>query len=167
MYHHQSYITKSFSVKDPVAVALLFLTLLLGAGIQPGYGASPDLVTAIVDVAKKNIPAVVHIEVTERKEVPNPLLPFERDPFFRHFFGNRKMPKKHQEEIRGLGSGMLMDSQGNILTSYHVAGGATKIEVQLIERQQVSCQARGRRSENRFGGHPHQRSRALAGRFLW
>ncbi len=131
MYHHQSYITKSFSVKDPVAVALLFLTLVLGAGIQPGYGASPDLVTAIVDVAKKNIPAVVHIEVTERKEVPNPLLPFERDPFFRHFFGNRKMPKKHQEEIRGLGSGMLMDSQGNILTSYHVAGGATKIEVQL------------------------------------
>jgi serine protease Do len=69
--------------------------------------------------------------VTERKEKPNPLLPFERDPFFRRFFGNRKMPKKYQEEIKGLGSGMLMDSQGNILTSYHVAGGATKIEVQL------------------------------------
>src|SRR5208337_489937 len=32
---------------------------------------------------------------------------------------------------KGLGSGMIMDTQGNILTSYHVAGGATKIEVEL------------------------------------
>jgi serine protease Do len=84
-----------------------------------------------VDVARKNIPAVVHIEVTERKEVPNPLLPFEKNPLFRKFFGNRGMPKEYQQEIKGLGSGMIMDGQGNILTSYHVVGGATKIEVQL------------------------------------
>ncbi len=131
VHHHHSSITRFLSVRDQAVIALLFLTLLLGAGVHPGYGASPDLATAIVDVAKKNIPAVVHIEVTERKEVPNPLLPFEKDPFFRQFFGNRKMPKTHREEIRGLGSGMIIDSQGYILTSYHVAGGATKIEVQL------------------------------------
>ena len=130
MYRHHSSIRFS-SVKDPIAVALLFLTLLAGASVQPGYGAPPDLATAIVDVAKKNIPAVVHIEVTERKEVPNPLLPFEKNPFFRHFFPDRNMPKKYRQEVKGLGSGMIMDSHGNILTSYHVAGGATKIEVQL------------------------------------
>ena len=62
-----------------------------------------NLTTAIETVARQAIPAVVHIEVTERREVANPLLPFENDPFFRHFFGNpQKMPKKFQREIQGL-----------------------------------------------------------------
>ena len=130
MHHDRSSVWFS-SVRHMIAGALLFSVQLLAANVLPCYGASPDLATAIVDVAKKNIPAVVHIEVTERKEVPNPLLPFEKSPFFRRFFGNRKMPKKYQEEVKGLGSGMIVDSLGNILTSYHVAGGASKIEVQL------------------------------------
>jgi serine protease Do len=94
-------------------------------------GTAADLSTAITRVAKQTIPAVVHIEVTEKQEVVNPLLPFENDPFFRHFFGNQKMPKKFQRELKGLGSGMIIDAQGHILTNHHVAGGATKIEVLL------------------------------------
>ncbi len=94
-------------------------------------GKAGTLETAIEKVAEKAVPAVVHIEVTERKEVPNPLLPFSEDPFFRYFFGNRGMPRKFQRELKGLGSGMIMDEQGFILTNNHVAGGATKIDVQL------------------------------------
>ena len=90
-----------------------------------------DLSTAITRVAKQTIPAVVHIEVTEKQEVANPFLPFENDPFFRHFFGAPNMPKKFKRELKGLGSGMIIDAQGHILTNHHVAGGATKIEVQL------------------------------------
>jgi serine protease Do len=92
---------------------------------------SVDLSTAIVQVAKETIPAVVHIEVTERQEVANPLLPFESDPFFRRFFNIPKMPRKFKRELKGLGTGMIMDAQGHILTNHHVAGGATKIEVLL------------------------------------
>ena len=92
-----------------------------------------DLSTAIIQVAKQNLPAVVYIEVTESKEVVNPLLPFEKDPFFRRFFGGPKMPKKFKQEMKGLGSGMIIDPQGHILTNYHVAGGATKIEVALAD----------------------------------
>jgi serine protease Do len=91
-----------------------------------------DLTTAIVRVAKEVIPAVAHIEVTESQEVANPLLPFENDPFFRHFFGiPKEMPKKFKRELRGLGTGMIMDSEGHILTNNHVVGGATKIKVLL------------------------------------
>jgi len=94
--------------------------------------ASVDLSTAIIEIAKKTIPAVAHIEVTERQEVANPFLPFEGDPFFRYFFGNpNKMPKKFKREVKGLGTGMIIDARGHILTNYHVAGGATKIEVVL------------------------------------
>jgi serine protease Do len=94
---------------------------------------SIDLSTAIIHVAKQNLPAVVYIEVTESKEVANPMLPFESDPFFRQFFGNQKMPKKFKQEMKGLGSGMIIDPQGHILTNYHVAGGATKLEVGLAD----------------------------------
>jgi serine protease Do len=84
-------------------------------------------------VAKQNLPAVVYIEVTESREVTNPLLPFENDPFFRRFFGAPKMPPKFKQEVKGLGSGMIIDAQGHILTNYHVAGGATKLEVTLAD----------------------------------
>ncbi|MEJ2032140.1 MAG: DegQ family serine endoprotease [Deltaproteobacteria bacterium] len=92
-----------------------------------------NLVTAIEQVARNTIPAVVHIEVTERKEVPHSMLPFLNDPFFRRFFGAPGPPQKFEREIKGIGTGMIMDPKGNILTNYHVAGGATKIVVQLAD----------------------------------
>jgi serine protease Do len=100
-------------------------------------GGSVDLVTAIEQVAKRNIPAVVHIEVTERQEVANPIAPFENDPFFRYFFNIPKnMPKKFHREIVGLGTGMIMDAEGHILTNNHVVGGASKIQVLLSDGRQ-------------------------------
>jgi serine protease Do len=96
-----------------------------------GSKGSIDLSTAITKVAKQTIPAVVHIEVTEKQEVMNPLLPFESDPFFRRFFDIPKMPRKFNRELKGLGTGMIIDTQGHIVTNHHVAGGATKIEVLL------------------------------------
>jgi serine protease Do len=90
-----------------------------------------DLSTAIIQIAKQTIPAVAHIEVTESREVANPLLPFANDPFFNRFFNVPQMPKKFKRETKGLGTGMIIDAQGHILTNHHVAGGATKIEVVL------------------------------------
>lgn len=123
---------------SPRAAVLFFIIIVLMGGpaviVAPPLAeaaASVDLSTAIVEIAKKTIPAVAHIEVTERQEVANPFLPFEGDPFFRRFFGNPKMPKKFKREVKGLGTGMIIDARGHILTNYHVAGGATKIEVVL------------------------------------
>jgi serine protease Do len=92
-----------------------------------------NLVTAIQDVAKRAIPSVVHIEVTEKQTVTNPLLPFQNDPFFQYFFGNPKMPKNFEREVTGLGSGILIDSQGHILTNSHLVNGATKMKVVLSD----------------------------------
>ena len=46
-----------------------------------GIKSAVDLSTAIARVAKETIPAVVHIEVTERQEVSNPFLPFENERY--------------------------------------------------------------------------------------
>jgi Do/DeqQ family serine protease len=90
-----------------------------------------DLTTAISRVAKEAIPAVVHVEVTQSQEVANPLLPFENDPFFHYFFNVPRMPRKFKREMMGLGTGMIIDSEGRILTNNHVVAGATTIKVLL------------------------------------
>lgn len=111
----------------------LFLVLSLMMPVAATAGEAPNLSTAIAQVAKQNIPAVVHIEVTQRQEVANPLLPFENDPFFRYFFNLPRMPRKFKRELKGLGTGMVMDQQGNILTNNHVVGGAKEIQVWLAD----------------------------------
>ena len=117
------------------AVVALLLLCLPAHGETAGRKKSPvDLSSAIVQVAKQNIPAVVHLDVIERQEVENPFFfPFENDPLFKQFFGNSRTPRKFQRELKGLGSGMIIDAKGYILTNYHVAGGATKIEVSLSD----------------------------------
>lgn len=117
---------------------LLALTavVVLVAGTVCANAAPGDqnLVTAIQDVAKKAIPSVVHVEVYEKQSVPNPLLPFRNDPFFEYFFGKSgKMPKSFEREIQGLGSGILIDDQGHIVTNSHVVNGATKMTVVLSD----------------------------------
>jgi serine protease Do len=101
----------------------------------PAKGAA-DLSTAIVQVAQQAIPAVVHIEVTQAQTVTSPLLPFENDPFFRRFFGAPETPRKFKRELKGLGTGMIMDSKAHILTNNHVVAGATKIQVLLASGEQ-------------------------------
>lgn len=117
-------------------ISLLMICVLLptmGTGALASERAKPpvDFSSAIIQVARKNIPAVVHIEVTGQQEVAVPSLPFNDDPFFRHFFGAPQTPRKFKRETRGLGTGMIIDAQGHILTNYHVVGNATKITVLL------------------------------------
>jgi serine protease Do len=110
-----------------------------GAG---DYGM--NFTTAIIQVARAKIPTVVHITVTERQEVPNPLLPFENSPFFQRYFGlPKKMPKKFERELIGVGSGIIIDSQGHILTNNHVVAGATKIQVKLSDGSIYSAKVLG------------------------
>jgi serine protease Do len=129
-----------------------FFMVLIIAFLTSGTGlffqvmaaqTSVDLSTAIIQVAKQNIPTVVYIEVTESREVSNPFLPFENDPFLRRFFGNPQMPHKFKQEVKGLGSGIIMDAQSHILTNFHVAGGATKLKVTLFNGDQYDAKLVG------------------------
>ena len=124
-------------IGSTLLVVTAVLLILFGSTLYAQQGGKKklpvDLSTAIVQVARQNIPAVVHIDVMEKQEVANPFSPFDDDPFFRNFFGNQRSPKKFQRELKGLGTGMIMDGNGHILTNHHVAGGATKIEVSLSD----------------------------------
>ena len=134
-----------------VSLAMTMLWMLgLGSSLPWAHAQSPantggavDLTTAVTQVAQHTLPAVVHIEVTERQEVANPFLPLESDPLLRRFFHIPRLPKKVTRELMGLGTGILMDAQGHILTNHHVAGGAAKVEVVLANGSRYAARLVG------------------------
>ena len=81
---------------------------------------------AFVYVAKTVSPAVVTIN-SEKVVKRRPWHPFMNDEFFRRFF---QFPEQEQEQIlRGLGSGVIVNAHGYILTNNHVIEDADAITV--------------------------------------
>jgi serine protease Do len=97
------------------------------------YNSRENIITNTV----KNVSnAIVGINVTETRYYRDPI---SRDPFFRQFFGDRV----YQQEIKGLGSGAIISSDGYILTNDHVAGNATKIIVTMTDGTQYDAELVG------------------------
>jgi serine protease Do len=84
----------------------------------------------ITETVKSVSPAIVGINVIEIREYKDPFFSFFDDPFFQRFFGNRGT---YNQEVKGLGSGYIISSDGYIVTNDHVAGDASKITVTLTD----------------------------------
>jgi Do/DeqQ family serine protease len=89
-------------------------------------------------IARRATPAVVNISAlqvyrTERS-------PFFSDPFFREFFG-RDLPFRVPQEERktSLGSGVIVDAGGLIVTNNHVIEHAKQIAITLADRRRFKA----------------------------
>lgn len=117
-----------------VLVAWGFLLIFQPASLPAvEQGQCVDLATVIAKVARETIPAVVHIDVIQSKEVITPMFPFEDDPFFQYFFNAPGLRRKVKKEYRGLGTGVIMDAAGHILTNHHLVAGADDMTVLLAD----------------------------------
>jgi len=90
---------------------------------------------ATAEVVEAVRPAVVNISTTRTVKVQENLSPFFEDPFFRKFFGDRfRTPR--ERKAASLGSGVIVNSNGYILTSNHVIQGAEEIKVTLYDKRE-------------------------------
>jgi Do/DeqQ family serine protease len=85
--------------------------------------------------------AVVRIDtertITRRND------PMMEDPFFRRFFGDSFPQQSPTEQLRGLGSGFIIDKSGVILTNAHVVDKADKVTVRLKDGRTFKGKVQG------------------------
>jgi serine protease Do len=80
-------------------------------------------------------PTVVNISTTRTVKIQGSSNQFFDDPFFRRFFGDQfKVPKERKSA--NLGSGVIVDPKGYILTANHVILGAEEIKVTLSDKRE-------------------------------
>ncbi|MBF0381361.1 MAG: DegQ family serine endoprotease [Magnetococcales bacterium] len=136
----QRHFSRRFAAVFVAALSLIFLTSL------PSSAASlPDLVPLV----KRLKPVVVNISTKQKipakhgkgEDMLDGLKnsPFEK--FFRQFLEN--MPKENFSS-RSLGSGVLIDAKGYIVTNDHVVADANEIMVRLFDEREFSAKVVGR-----------------------
>jgi serine protease Do len=97
-------------------------------------------------VLKPALPAVVNIHTSKVvKAKPQSQMPFFNDPSFRQFFGDQfgqgEQPRDEREQ--SLGSGVIITSDGTIVTNNHVIEGATDIKVDLSDKREFQAKLIG------------------------
>lgn len=92
--------------------------------------------TIITNTVAQVSPAVVGINVTEIRQYRDI---WSLDPFWRQWFGDRV----YNQQIRGLGSGVIISPDGYVITNDHVAGNAVETIITLTDGRQYEAKTVG------------------------
>ncbi|MBX9828305.1 MAG: DegQ family serine endoprotease [Xanthobacteraceae bacterium] len=129
------------------ALAALVLTLPLGLGMIDlgllGLGASAQqrvvppspeaLRMSYAPIVQRVTPAVVTVSAAKTVANRNPLM---EDPFFRRFFGGPQFGGPREQ--RSLGSGVIVEADGLVVTNNHVIDGADQVKVTLADKRELA-----------------------------
>jgi Do/DeqQ family serine protease len=116
--------------------------LLIAAGIAtPGFAqdrrvpaSAAELKLSYAPIVQRVQPAVVNVYAAKMVQ-RNPLLD---DPIFRRFFG---VPGQQGDQMqRSLGSGVMVDASGLVVTNVHVIEGADQVKVSLSDKREFEAE---------------------------
>ena len=94
-----------------------------------------DVRLSFAPVVREVTPSVVNVYATTVTQ--QSASPFAGDPFFQRFFGNRGFQTRPRES-QSLGSGVIIESSGVILTNSHVVEGATDIRISTSDGREFA-----------------------------
>jgi Do/DeqQ family serine protease len=124
---------------DPL-VALAAL-LLVPSLLSPAAAQERRVPTSLNEVrlsyapvVQRAAPTVVNVYAAKTVAAQNPLLD---DPIFRRFFG---APGGEQQVQRSLGSGVMVDPSGLVVTNNHVIEGADQMKVSLSDKREFEAE---------------------------
>ena len=120
----------------PMLPAFL-LAASTAAGQERLVPASPaEVKLSYAPVVQKAAPAVVNVYAAKVVENRNP---FFDDPFFRRFFGGEGgLPR--ERKASSLGSGVIVDAGGLVVTNNHVIEGADEVKVALADKREFEAE---------------------------
>jgi Do/DeqQ family serine protease len=94
-----------------------------------------ELRLSYAPIVQRVQPAVVNVFASKTVQNRNPLLD---DPIFRRFFG---VPGQQPEQMqRSLGSGVMVDASGLVVTNNHVIEGADQVKVSLADKREYEAE---------------------------
>ena len=97
--------------------------------------SAAELRLSYAPIVQRVQPAVVNVYAAKVVQNHNPLLD---DPIFRRFFG---VPGQQPEQMqRSLGSGVMVDSSGLVVTNNHVIEGADQVKVSLSDKREFEAE---------------------------
>lgn len=131
------------------ALIFLFTSACNGlSGTQPSvYAETPEISQdttnflvkisqAMAEISEAVKPTIVNISTKRTEKITeSPFAPFLDNPLFKEFRERFKFPKQ-QRERRTLGSGVIISSDGYILTNNHVIRNAEEIKVSLSDKRE-------------------------------
>jgi Do/DeqQ family serine protease len=107
----------------------------------PANPTGPPVVS-YADIVSRVSPAVITVHSESRVRAPQQY-PFMNDPLFRQFFGDRVPQQVPEQRRSGLGSGVIISTDGYILTNHHVIDGAEQIKVDLNDNRTLDARVVG------------------------
>ncbi len=120
-------------------VPTLGFALAAVLGAAPAAGDDPFLRrTATVEVVQTVGPAVVNITTERVVSQRSPFHPFAGDPFFERFFRDFFEPRASRT-VQNLGSGVIIDREGHVLTNEHVIARASRIRVTMADGREFDA----------------------------